>query len=97
MILLKKKPQTPRKWRQIKMKSVPLVLAWSKTLCREITVPLPKQQGKSVALICLPFFFFFFFFFFSGPSGLPEHDRKMPMAHSKAISHIYVLFINSTT
>ena len=41
-----KKPETPRKWRQIKMKSVPLESPWSKPLYREITVPLLEQQRK---------------------------------------------------
>jgi len=39
----KRKPETPRKWRQIKMKIAPLELVWSKTLNREIIVPLLEQ------------------------------------------------------
>ena len=49
----------------------------------------------SVALICFPFLCFVFFFFSAGLAGYQNIIERCLMAHSKAISYIYVLFINS--
>ena len=40
-------------------------------------------------------FFFFFFFFSAGLAGYQNIIERCIMAHSKAISHIYVVYINS--
>ena len=95
--------KTTRKWRQIKMISVPLKSAWAKTFFTEIIVPIPEQQGKS--LFCFgstdlsPVFFvvLVFFFFFIRPSGLPEHHRGMLNGSFESyFEYLRDLFLNST-
>ena len=66
MVILNRSKKTLKKSIQIKIKSVLLGSTWSKTLNREIKVPLLEQQGKS--LFCIGS---------SWPSGLPEHHREM--------------------
>jgi hypothetical protein len=72
---LQKKPETPREWRHIKIKSAPLESALSKTLYREITISLTEQQRKS--LFCIGSTDLFPVFFSSRAQGWPEHHREM--------------------
>jgi hypothetical protein len=78
IIISKKKPQTPQKWRPIKMKTVPWESKWSKPSTGKLQSPSINNKENhffaSVAQICLPFFVFFSSFF-NRSSGLPQHHR----------------------
>ena len=94
MVILNRSKKTLKKSIQIKIKSVLLGSTWSKTLNREIKVPLLEQQGKS--LFCIdttdlsPIFFSFFF---NRTNRLPEHHRDMLNGSFKS----YLSYLNFLT
>ena len=75
------------------MKSVPFESAWSKLLHRETILPLLEQQGKSLLCIGSADSSLICFHFSVGLVGYQNIIQRCLMAHSKAISCIYVLFI----
>ena len=64
---ISKKPSNTSKMASDQNEKCTVGIEIVKTLYREVKIPLPEQQGKSliawVALICLPFLLFFLFFF----------------------------------
>jgi hypothetical protein len=78
------------------MKSVPMKATFSKPFTGKLQSPsLNNKENNffaSVALICL---LFFVGFFSTGLAGYQNIIDRFLMAHSKAISNIYVIFVNS--